>query len=175
VRRGERERASVLLGTYDKHDENSKKSTDDRIGYMPNGKINCGGARMYGCTFALPLEWALKVNGFEEGCDGLSAEDYTFGQMLGNAGYRCDFVPDMIVHQDRPTSVANTFKRTDKGVSPKDKSHDALHRFGVRSHTEFTSDLRELRRVLAAGGTFPIPDPNYDHRDWYDGQLIREL
>jgi len=175
VREGERTREAVLLGAYYKYDETGMVGVDDRLGYMPDGMVDCGGGRLYGCTFSLPLAWALDVNGFEEGCDGLSAEDYTFGQMLGNAGYRCDFVPKLLVHEDRSTGHANTFKRADKGVSPDDKSHAALYRFGVRRRTEFTPDLTYLRGLVQAGHEFPIPDPNYEHRDWYDNQLISEL
>ena len=39
--------------------------------------------------------------------------------------------------------------------------------------TEFTPDLRVIREQLARGESCPIPDPLADHRDWYDGTLIR--
>jgi hypothetical protein len=139
------------------------------------GHPNAPGQWLYGCTFALPLESALTVNGFEEGCDWLSAEDYIFGLNLRNAGYRIDYVPTMKIIEDRSPGTENFYRRDDKGVSPNDKSHAALARFGQRKRTEFTPDLRELRARLASGMALPIPDPNADHKDWYDGQLVRDI
>jgi hypothetical protein len=113
------------------------------------------------------------VNGFEEGCDGLSGEDYIFGFMLENNGHRIDFVSSLFVSLERSSAHGNTYIRVDKGVSPNDKSHAALARFKTRKRTEFTPDLRIIREQLARGGSFPIPDPLDDYRDWYDGVAIR--
>jgi hypothetical protein len=172
VRRGEHKRESVLVGAYQKL-ENGAITADHRHRQCPGGKRDCGGGWLYGCTLALPLEWCLEVNGFEEGCDGLSGEDYIFGYMLENNGHRIDFEPSLFVQLERSSLHSNTYVRVDKGVSPNDKSHAALARFKKRQRTEFTSDLRAIRAQLARGGSFPIPDPRADYRDWYDGTLIR--
>ena len=174
VRAAEHKRSSVIAGSYDKH-EDGRITIDHRRGLCPSGKRNCGGEWLYGCTFALPLEWCLEVNGFEEGCDGLSAEDYTFGAMLQNSGRRVDFEPSLFVTLERSFQHGNTYKRLDKGSSPNDKSHAAKARFCSRKRTEFTPDLRVLRAAIAQGGSFPIPDPNGDYRDWYDGAPIRGM
>ena len=178
VRRGERRRRSVLVGTYSKI-EHGKTVPDHRAVRYPEGKKDCDGGWLYGCTFALPLEWALDVNGAEEGCDGMGHEDSILGLMLKNNERRLDFKPDMAVTQKRgdntaPSGPSIPLRRTDKGVSPRDKSHAALARFRVRRRTEFTPDLRELRAARAAGRlAWPMPDP--EMRDWYDGQLVREM
>jgi hypothetical protein len=178
VRHGERKRKSVLAGTYDKI-ERGVVTPDHRRILAPGGKLNCGGGWLYGCTFALPLERALETNGAEEGCDGMGTEDYIFGLMVENNGHRIDFVTDMAVRQERaeiavPGIPSISLRRTDKGVSPNDKSHFALARFRVRKQTEFTPDLRALRAARAAGSlVWPLPDPNL--RDWFDGQLVREM
>lgn len=175
VRAGYHERASVLAGTYTKL-EDGKLTRDHRIERCPHGKIDCRGGWLFGCTMALPLEWLLAVNGFEEGCDGLGMEDVIFGLNLEHAGRRIDFVPDLLVSQDRSIAWnAPTYRKTDKGISPRDKSHAALHRFGARARTEFTPNLRELRGHLQRGGTWPVPDVAQAPRDWYDGQLIAEM
>lgn len=171
VRCGEHERASVIAGTYTKH-EDGKIAVDHRYQQCPQGKLDCGGSWLYGCTLALPLEWCLEANGFEEGCDGLSGEDYIFGFMLENNGHRIDFVLPLFVSLERSSTHANTYVRVDKGVSPSDKSHAALARFRDRKRSEFTPDLRLLRDHLAQGGKFPIPDPKGDYRDWYDDTPI---
>lgn len=173
VRRGEQERKSVLAGTYEKV-EPGRVVQDHRRGRSPEGKRDCGGGWLYGCTFALPLEWALDVNGAEEGCDGMGAEDYIFGHMLENKGYRIDFVPRMAVIQERRADGSSSPRKTDKGISPNDKSHAALKRFGRRSRTEFSPDLRGLREARRKPG-FSWPLPDQDMRDWFDGQLVREM
>lgn len=177
VRHGEATRDSVKAGAYEKREPGIRDGVtmDHRHKSHPQGKWNCGGGWLYGGTFCLPLEWALEVNGLEEGCDGLTGEDYIFGMMLGNRGRRVDFCPRLFVSQDRALGTEHGFAMTDKGVAPNDKSHAALRRFGLRNRTEFTPDLREIRRVLAEGGDFPAVDPNYEYRDWFDGQLVREM
>lgn len=173
VRQAERKRDSVIVGAYEKH-ENGKIIVDHRLQECPQGKNNCGGGWLYGCTLALPLAWCLEANGFEEGCDGLSGEDYIFGFMLENNGHRIDFVSSMFVSLERSSAHSNTYVRRDKGVPPNDKSHAALDRFRGRKRTEFTPDLRAMREQLARGGAFPVPDPAGNHRDWYDGSFIRD-
>lgn len=173
VRCGESARESVIVGAYEKL-ENGKIIRDHRLQQCPEGKRDCGGGWLYGCTLALPLEWCLETNGFEEGCDGLSGEDYIFGFMLENNGHRIDFCPQLFVQLERSSSHANTYVRTDKGTSPHDKSHAAIDRFKPLKRTEFTPDLRMIREQLSVGAPFPIPDPLADHRDWYDGSLIRD-
>lgn len=177
VRRGCMRRESVLAGAYTKL-EDGKLTIDHRLTSKPEGLVNCGGGWLFGGTFALPLEWALAVNGLEEGCDGLSMEDVIFGLNLQNAGYRIDFAADMLVNQERSAAHANTYKRTDRGKSPLDKSHAALERFGSRSRTEFTPDLTALRAEVAKDGyeAFEVPDAEIiEYRDWFDNQLIAEF
>ena len=100
-----------------------------------------------------------------------------FGYMLSNAGYRLDFVVEMSVQQDRCDQRGylhpSKFPRQDKGLAPDDKSHAVEARFSVRKRTEFTPDLVALRKGMKRGETFPLPDPNMDYRDWYDGSAIR--
>lgn len=173
IRGAEASRASVVAGTYEKI-ELGRAAIDHRALRRPRGKIDCGGGWLYGCTFCAPLEWLLDVNGFEEGCDGLSGEDYVLGLMLVNHGRRIDFDPRMLVRQER-SAVDHGCVRRDKGVSPRDKSNAALARFGGRTRTEFTPDLRGIRAEIAAGGRFPDVDQHAPHLDWHDGQPIREM
>jgi hypothetical protein len=178
IRRNYAKRESVIAGTYCKSegDGSGAMVRDHRAERKPAGLVDCGGGWLYGCTFALPIEWALEVNGFEEGCDGLSGEDYIFGLMLGNRGRRIDFSVDLAVSQDRTDgSRQQVYRRSDKGTSPNDKSHAALHRFGKRRRTEFTPDLRALRELLKSGNGFPPVGSPEQYTDWYDGQLLSEM
>jgi hypothetical protein len=174
VRRADAERACVVAGGYEKH-QDGHVTPDGRLAQSPSGRENCGGGWLFGCTLCLPLEWTLRVNGFEEGCDGLSFEDVIFGMNLERAGYQISYRPKMFVSQERSVAHANTFKRTDKGKSPNDKSHAALARFRKRARTEFTPDLRELRNRILSGERDPFPMPDPDMRDWYDGELVRDM
>jgi hypothetical protein len=185
VRKGNRERKSVLAGAYERIetiDGQAKITHDHRRKHFPQGKTGCPGGWCYGCTIALPMAWALEVNGFEEGCDSLTGEDYTFGLMLANRGYRIDYSTDLFITIDRTAGNASckgAYACTDKGKSPNDKSHAALKRFGGRSRTDpaLTPDLRSLRALWhvqkMGDGTWPRPDPNM--RDWFDDQLVREM
>lgn len=168
---------AVAAGSYDKSEgavDAPSLFVDHRLGLYPEGKNDCGGGWLYGCSFTLTLAAALEVNGFEEGCCGVGQDDCMFGLMLVNAGYTVDFVPSLHVSQDRTTGnprCKSIYGFRDKHIAP-----DAIiTRFGSRKRTEFTPDLRELRAVLAAGGSFPIPDPTVDYRDWYDNALIRDM
>lgn len=155
---------------------------DQRVKQAPQGMKNCQHNWFFGCTFALPLDVALAINGFEEGCDGLSMEDSIFGLNLRNAGYNITFDPNMRMIEDRTEgetasghSMGGVMKRTDKGVSPKDKSHAALKRFGTRKRTEFTPDLTFIRQHPEL---LSIPEPcpeGYVATDWYDNQPITEM
>lgn len=178
VRSAEQERRSVIAGAYEKI-EQGRLITDHRRDLCPHGKANCGGGWLYGCTFALPLEWALEVNGAEEGCDGMGGMDYILGFMLENNGHLIDFVPDLFVTLERP-EVSNGRSRSiglrwdDKGPSEANKREAALSRFRGRARTEFSPDLRVLREARhSASLAWPLPDPEL--RDWFDGQLVREM
>ncbi len=174
VRRGAREHR-IIAGSYSKI-ERGQITRDTRLEIAPRGKIDCGGAWLYGGTFALPLAVALSVNGFEEGCDGQGGEDCIFGLMLANAGHRIDYVPEMAIVQERPIDEISDGSG---GAFPRrnqvDRTRAALARFGKAKRTEHTPDLAALRRELAAGGAFQVPDPAGDHRDWYDGELVRDM
>ena len=173
IRLGEKKRKSVICGPCDKY-EDSGISVDHRRQHAPQGKQNCGGGWCYGGNFALPLKWLFEVNGCEEGCDPVGLEDCVLGHMLENVGRRIDFVAEMSVQLDRRGFVHPlNFPRHDKGPSPDDKSHAIQDRFFPRKRTEFTPELKKLRRQISKNKLFPIPDPYGDYRDWYDGSSIR--
>jgi hypothetical protein len=177
VRTGARARDSVLAGTYDIHDDPNDLGVivDHRRSLAARGKIDCGGGWLYGGSFALPLEWLLEVNGFEDGTNGLAGEDCILGLMLANLGRRVDFVPLMSSWKERPVGSGHGLLVCDKGVHPDDKHRAALDRFGKRTRTEFTPDLRQLRYAIASGGDFPAVDRDAEVFDWYDDRPLREM
>lgn len=134
----------------------------------------CGGEWTFGATLAMPTEWALTVNGFEELCDGLSSEDYLFGLMLANNGYPIKYDIRMAVVQDRtPDKISPVMRRTDKGVSPNDKSHRILAMLKDSKKTSHQWDLRKIRADVLAGKPFPIPTG--PETDWFDGEPLKDM
>lgn len=156
--------------------EDCREAYLKKVGHGPN-LFDCPGNWMFGCTFALPLEWALAVNGFEEGCDGLSMEDVIFGMNLANAGYPIKYDPGMKIIEDRtPEHIGPTMKRSSKERHPNDtsdKGHAALKRFGSEKRAQHQWDLRQIREHVLKGGAFPIPTG--PRHDWFDNQPLSEM
>lgn len=133
------------------------------------------GGDYFGCLTALPLEWCLEMNGWSEDCDGLGLEDVVFGNMLVRNGHITKFDPSFQIIEDRPRDSGwGMPKRTDKGVSPRDKSHALLERHnGKKRCTDYQIDLRTEREKVLAGGKWSAP--NGASHDWWDGQPLGEM
>lgn len=142
--------------------------------FKSEGPFDCPGEWTYGCSLALPLEWALNVGGFDETCDGVSMEDSIFGLMLQNHQYHITFDPRMKMLEDRTGGqLAPQPRRADKGVSPNDKSHAMLARLRTQKHVLSPVGIRRMRDETLAGIPFSIvTEPQVD---WYDGQPIRDF
>jgi hypothetical protein len=150
-------------GTFD-----SRDARDDGKGIR-----NCFGS-FWGGTYGMPLEWALAINGWCESVDGLGAEDYICGAMLVNSGYVTKYDPALRIIEDRtPGEIGPVMKKTDKGVSPSDKSHAALTRFGSLKRCEHQGNMREIREAVLRGEPFPIPTGPV--ADWWDQQPLSEM
>lgn len=156
---------------------------DDRIKYCkehyePKGMKSpwkADRAWWYGCSTALPLQWALEVNGFpEDYCNGTGYEDSPFGVMLHNNGRPFYLDERMKIIEDRtPDKSGPVLRRTDKGISPNDKSHAIQKHFMDAKTSGNSYDLRALRERVLKGE--PFPPPTESKIDWYDGQEIAEM
>lgn len=155
---------------------------DSRKSYIATNHIpipfRAPGAWFFGCVNLLPLEWALQVNGWPEQCDGMSFEDVIMGMTLENNNFPIQYDPRIMLVEDRtPDDSDPHFKRSSKERHPNDtsdKAHTMLRRVKSmkRSENPF-GEIRELRKSALAGNPFPVnPGPE---RDWFDGQLIREI
>ncbi len=135
---------------------------------------DCPGSWWYGCSTALPLEWALRVNGYDETCDGLGAEDSIFGLMLEANGLPIRYDTRLAIIEDRtPGHLGPVMHRKDKGVSPDDKSHWLLNKLKTRTRALHQWDLRQMRAVALAGKGFPVS--SWPNRDPYDNQPLSEM
>lgn len=141
-----------------------------------NAPTTTYGGKWFGCCNALPLEWCIAVNGYDESTCGMRYEDTIFGEMLARNGYTTKFDPRMKVIQDRtmPESKMN-IRGEDKGLSPNDKSHALLRRTDGQKRATHDFDIRAVREAVQRGEPFPPVDLNLEHRDWYDGMLVKDF
>lgn len=138
--------------------------------------VHMNAADLYGCSFALPIEWLLNVNGFDENCDSLGSEDSILGARLQNMKYPFKYDLRMLTYESEEGHAGTVFKRFDKGVSPNDKSHAILAQ--ARGSTWAPNyfgegGIRALRQRILAGEPFPVSQ--VPQHDWYDSQPLSEL
>lgn len=146
---------------------------DQRLGNSQEIR-KCPGNHFFGCSNALPLDWALEINGWDESCDGMAYEDTAFGMMLANNNRPIYYDPRMRVIQDRTPELSGpVMKREDKGISPHDKSHAWVRRSEKATRATHDINLMELRELYRNGK--PWPDAPKDWVDWYDGQNIKDM
>jgi hypothetical protein len=132
------------------------------------------GGWLFGCSCAMPVEALLTIGGWTEFVDGMGSEDYLTGLTLQNAGFKLFYDSKMMTYESEELHhVEPALKRTDKGISPDDKSHRALNI--VQSGTKFFDNyvqggMRTIREKVLKGDPFPlILQPRHD---WFDGQKI---
>lgn len=176
----------AVCGTYEKRHNMTVENGVIKNGGIITGRDNrdtgrdqfpriVDGGFWYGCTNALPLEWALNVGGYSEDvCDGLSFEDIPFGMTLRNNAYPIKFDPRMRMIEDRtPDKLGPAMKRSDYGVSPNDKSHEVLKKFRQSKTSLNSFDIRAVRDSVLKGE--PFPPPSASHNEWFTGRPISEL
>lgn len=155
--------------------ERAKERQDVRVG-NPYAPVPAPGSWYFGCTSALPVEWALEINGFDETCNGCGLEDTLFGQMLVNRGYPLMYDMRMKLFEDRTPEIINQEKmpcRQDVGVSPDDKSHALVDKLIKLKRSCHQWDLRSVRKQVLAGNGWPIPKgPTHC---WYTKIPLSEL
>lgn len=165
-------------GIHDGKDPRSISGDDHRKAGI-TGIVNAPGAWWFGCTNALPLEWALQVNGYNELRDSLRGEDCDFGNMLKNNNYPIRYDVSMEVAQDRTPGQCGPDLRSDcketKPCDPRDKGHAALKRFAKAKFSEHDFNIRAVRESVQRGEPFPNIDPNKKVFDWFDGQDISTM
>lgn len=164
-------------GTLDGSDPRSPKGKDHRADMAPTVSP-APGSWWFGCVNALPLEWALQVNGYEEMMDGLSMEDCIFGLMLQNNGFPIKYDPRLKLIEDRtPGKCGPVLRRTSKERFPndkEDKGHAALARFGSQKRTQHHWDLRAIRAAALRGEPFPHHN-GQPEKDWFDAMPIQDF
>lgn len=131
----------------------------------------------YGGSCALPLEWCLEVQGYNESyCDSLGLEDCMFGQTLKNSGFPMKFDSRMRIIEDRtPSEIEGALKRADKDVhlGNRAKSWGVVRALRNEKTSQNPFDIRNMRARVLNGE--PFPPPTGSTLDWFDQQPISEF
>lgn len=141
--------------------------------------IGVGGT--YGCSFALPVEALLKINGFDERCDvvGLGSEDDMAGLMLMKQGYDLRYDRRMLTleSEERHHWEVPLKRVIEIGYGSKDASWAILESVkggnGIAPNEHFgPGGIGALRQRILAGESFP--DPTGPLKNWYSGKDVSE-
>ena len=150
---------------------------DSRLAQAGSDVWPCTGSWMFGCSLAAPVEALLTVNGWDENADGLGSEDYCMGIRLQNAGYTFRYDKRMMTLESEEAHFEEKpFRRTDKGVSPNDKSHAILK---MAMESKYAPNyfgeggIRAVRERALNGWPFPIT--GCPTCDWFDGEPISQM
>lgn len=168
------------------------KGHDSRWGTGHDGGISTStGAMLYGCNFALPLEAALRVDGFDEWCNRIGAEDYDFGMRVERAGVRAYYNRNMMTlessegHEIEPSFKrdkcrvpADRLPKSLEGAFPNGLDSDhvmikALIADGGRTQPLERNDLKGQRELWRKEGRFL--EPACGAYDWASGLSLSQL
>jgi glycosyltransferase involved in cell wall biosynthesis len=150
---------------------------DSRLRFASSDLHPCEGGWLYGCSCAMPVEALLTIGGWTEFVDGMGSEDQMTGLTLQNAGFKLFYDKKMMTYESEELHHAEPgLGRTDKGISPDDKSHRALNI--ILSGTKFFDNyyaggIRAERERVQRGEPFTIR--NNPQHDWFDSQRISEM
>lgn len=177
-----------------------KSNSYDSRWHLTNDKVKVDGGLFYGCSFCIPLELGLKVNGFDCLTDGIGYEDQIFGRRVEKAGGVFYYDKRMLTHESND-HISNDFivKREDKVVG-KERYLQVLKNFGLNrsiyngkenkdaSHliVEIATqkpkvaawnffNLRELRNKRERGEEITLSDMKYPEKYWVDDRVISEM
>lgn len=167
--------------SYEAHDEGRDPRVTALASLGKSGLQPCAGQWLFGCSLVAPVEAFLDINGWDEDCDSMGAEDYAAGIMLDKAGYACHINTDMQTIEDEALHwlPGVDFPRPDKlnvrGF--KDGSAAYLHMLLNGRNTApnyFGVDgIRPVRAAVLAGA--PLPVCRIPEHDWRDGQPLSDM
>lgn len=137
------------------------------------------GEWLFGCSVLMPTQVLVEAGGWPEFVDGMGMEDVLLGKLLHNRGHTIYFDQRMkTLESEEHHFIEKPWKRSDYGISPKDKSHAALHMVN-NGMKYFVNDycgpggIPELRRRVLAGEPFPVVQQ--PRNEWFTGTLLSEL
>lgn len=157
--------------------EHSPNGVDTRRDQVKENVTPCSGGWLYGCSCAMPIDALLKIGGWNEMCDGMGQEDCATGFMLQNAGYTLKYDTRMLSYESEEAHFEEPpMKKTDKGVSPNDKSHAIMKivHDGLKYFDNFyDGGIAAERQKFQRDYQFTVRTT--PTRDWFDKQKISEM
>jgi hypothetical protein len=170
--------------------EEFPEGIDSRWSYGSDTGIVPWAGSIFGCSFGLPLENALAIDGFEMACCGSGNEDSDFGIRLRRSGIKVSLNQNLLTLESEEAHFEQEFKsmarRDRKKVIPENlpaaydsyqmpnqeekyfSDHVLINRVinEPRIVPILPQDLRALRAGYLESGIVPIPDePSKDWRD----------
>jgi hypothetical protein len=156
--------------------------------------VEVSGGHVFGSNFCAPRELLLAVNGFDEHCSAVGAEDYHLGIRLEWAGAHILLSHDLLmIESDDGRENQAELVRLDK-VLGEEAYLARLRDFGVeRRSTEGNFDVSHLlldilygtREIRSRGNYYDlanlVPDDlpglveRFPTHDWVDGQPLAEM
>ena len=120
----------------------------------------CPAQWLYGCSFGIPVETLLSVNGFDEALDGLSFEDVCLGLRLEKAGHQLWYDQRMLTFESEEAHHIpgdEKFKRHNRPIEGyQDLAWEMLG--WIKNNlprARGTPDLRTIRNDVLSGKPFP--------------------
>lgn len=142
--------------------------------------VKATGGWFFGCSVAGPVANFLAINGWDEDCDSMGAEDYACGLMLEKRGYQIFYDPQMMTYESEehhflPPVIPRKGKSNIQGHPTDAHAYLAMLKNGRNRAPNYFGEegLAGLREKVLRGEPFPIcqvPD-----RDWRDGQPLSEI
>lgn len=195
----------IVCGAYQKHfelivDDGNILSSRGHSGGI-DGRWDIGGVQpvkisggqMYGCSFGIPANVMILVNGFDELCDSIGSEDYQLGMRLNNAGYQIWYDRTMYtIESEELHNQPYLMKREDR-VLDEEKYMKRLKDFGVykRSTTGNTDSSHMILDILIGSHQIVTLGNNYnigffrqtatspfspeDKNHWFDNKPLIEM
>lgn len=149
------------------------------------------GEWLFGCSFAMPIEYAYQTNGFDEACDGMGFEDVLFGMRLNRVTDNIWYCPNMFTYESDELHSAPgnaKFVRRSRMVT---KNGLMPHKDGVMSdhamlqwtressspHPFWNKSLIEQKNKYLLNGKIELEFISKDGEaiDWRDGRLLKDL
>ncbi len=136
-------------------DSRWKRGSDTRA-------VPCDPGMMYGCSFVVPIEAALAVNGWPHYSNGMGYEDCVTGVVMAKHGFPFRYDRRMLTYEsDEHHFVGKQMRRDDPGRSPHDKSH-VLKQMGAELRTlpndwPCAGGLREVRALVLSDSKRALP------------------
>lgn len=141
------------------------------------GIVPCQGGQMFGCSFAIPIDFYLDVGGQDEIHSGCGGEDFGFGLSLQKAGHKLWYNRNALSYEDEDAHyIDEPMIRLDKRMGDTYSSNvllDKLLSWGEPKIFGNDFDIKHIRRLVQAGKEFPHPKPGKLH--WPDNQPLSEM